>query len=156
MGGLGYIEDTVMPKLMRDTMVLPIWEGAGNIMVLDMLRASAKSQGLGYMLEAIEESIGQQAVLQPWKEEVEELKKVAATLFQQEQDVMETTALYFFKRLTLLYQLSLMLRYEDEKSRHWIAPAVQYFTQKQKRDSIQLLKPPTEETIRQMIGWELG
>lgn len=27
MGGLGYIEDTVMPKLMRDTMVLPIGKG---------------------------------------------------------------------------------------------------------------------------------
>lgn len=87
---------------------------------------------------------------------MEELKRVAATLFQQEQDVMETTALYFFERLTLLYQLNLMLTYEDKKSRHWIRPAVQYFTQKQKRNSIQLSKPPAEETIRQMIGWELG
>ena len=30
MGGIGYIEDQVMPKLMRDVMVLPIWEGAGK------------------------------------------------------------------------------------------------------------------------------
>ncbi|MGZ8511512.1 MAG: acyl-CoA dehydrogenase family protein [Chitinophagaceae bacterium] len=42
-GGLGYIEDTVMPKIMRDVMVLPIWEGSGNIIVLDMLRSMAKS-----------------------------------------------------------------------------------------------------------------
>ena len=155
MGGLGYIEDTVMPKLMRDTMVLPTWEGAGNIMVLDMLRASAKSQGLAYMLQTIEESIAEHAVLQPWKTELEELKGVAATLFQQDQDTMETTALYFFKRLTLLYQLSLLQTYEDEKSRNWIAPAVQYFTQ-QRGNSFGFLKPPGEETIRQLLGWGLG
>ena len=43
MGGMGYIEDMVMPKLFRDVLVLPIWEGAGNVMILDMLRASSKS-----------------------------------------------------------------------------------------------------------------
>ncbi|MDZ7682480.1 MAG: acyl-CoA dehydrogenase family protein [Fodinibius sp.] len=44
MGGNGYIEDFVMPKLLRDVNVLPIWEGAGNIIVLDMLRAANESR----------------------------------------------------------------------------------------------------------------
>jgi hypothetical protein len=69
------------------------------------------------------------------KNELDELKEIAASLFKQEQDIMATAALFFFERLTLLYQLSLMLTYRDEKSRSWIAPAVQYFTQQKDRYS---------------------
>lgn len=155
MGGLGYIEDTVMPKLMRDTMVLPIWEGAGNIMVLDMLRASAKSQGLVYMFEFIEGSLQKQPGLGVWEEELRELKEIAARLFQQPQDTMEATALYFFERLTSLFRQSLMLHYRDEKSRNWIAPALQFFTQKAENKK-GFFTPPSEETIRQLIGWDLS
>ena len=54
MGGMGYIEDGAMPKIMRDMMVLPIWEGAGNIMILDMLRASSKSKGLDILFKELE------------------------------------------------------------------------------------------------------
>ena len=54
MGGMGYIEDSHMPRIMRDMMVLPIWEGAGNIMTLDMLRALMKSDGLKVMAGEIE------------------------------------------------------------------------------------------------------
>ena len=54
MGGNGYIEDFVMPKLFRDVNVLPIWEGTSNIIVLDVLRAIEKSNGLNYMLETID------------------------------------------------------------------------------------------------------
>ena len=56
MGGLGYIEDTGMPKIMRDIMVLPIWEGVGNIMVLDMLRAMVKSKGFEMMCNEINQN----------------------------------------------------------------------------------------------------
>src|SRR5699024_9651084 len=58
MGGNGYIEDFVMPRLLRDINVLPIWEGAGNIMVLDMLRAAQKSEGHIMVIEQIEEAAG--------------------------------------------------------------------------------------------------
>lgn len=54
MGGIGYIEDGIMPRLMRDCMVLPIWEGAGNIMVLDMLRALKKDPSLPELLPTLE------------------------------------------------------------------------------------------------------
>jgi alkylation response protein AidB-like acyl-CoA dehydrogenase len=42
MGGIGYIEDGIFPKFHRDALVLPIWEGSGNIMVLDQLRVLQK------------------------------------------------------------------------------------------------------------------
>jgi hypothetical protein len=38
-GGAGYVEDTGLPKLLRDAQVLPIWEGTTNVLALDVLRA---------------------------------------------------------------------------------------------------------------------
>lgn len=37
-GGLGYIETTGLPSILRDTQVLPIWEGTTNVLALDVLR----------------------------------------------------------------------------------------------------------------------
>jgi acyl-CoA dehydrogenase len=38
-GGAGYIEDTGVPRLLRDAQVLPIWEGTTNVLSLDLARA---------------------------------------------------------------------------------------------------------------------
>jgi alkylation response protein AidB-like acyl-CoA dehydrogenase len=38
-GGAGYVEDTGLPRLLRDAQVLPIWEGTTNVLALDLLRA---------------------------------------------------------------------------------------------------------------------
>jgi alkylation response protein AidB-like acyl-CoA dehydrogenase len=38
-GGAGYVEDTGLPRLLRDAQVLPIWEGTTNVLALDVLRA---------------------------------------------------------------------------------------------------------------------
>ncbi len=38
-GGPGYIEESIMPRLYREAPVNSIWEGSGNIMCLDVLRA---------------------------------------------------------------------------------------------------------------------
>lgn len=40
-GGAGYIEDTGLPLLLRDSQVMPIWEGTTNVLALDTLRALA-------------------------------------------------------------------------------------------------------------------
>ncbi|KAF0976807.1 hypothetical protein FDP41_004102 [Naegleria fowleri] len=37
-GGMGYIEDTGIPRLLRDAQVLALWEGTTNILSLDVLR----------------------------------------------------------------------------------------------------------------------
>jgi hypothetical protein len=46
MGGAGYVEDTGLPRLLRDAQVLPIWEGTTNVLSLDTLRALAKERSL--------------------------------------------------------------------------------------------------------------
>ena len=43
LGGNGYVEDSGMPRLYREMPVNSIWEGSGNIMCLDVLRAATKS-----------------------------------------------------------------------------------------------------------------
>ncbi|HEX7112691.1 MAG TPA: acyl-CoA dehydrogenase family protein [Mizugakiibacter sp.] len=37
-GGMGYLEDTGLPQLLRDAQVYPIWEGTTNVLALDALR----------------------------------------------------------------------------------------------------------------------
>jgi putative acyl-CoA dehydrogenase len=39
LGGSGYIEESVMPRLYREAPVNSIWEGSGNVVCLDLLRA---------------------------------------------------------------------------------------------------------------------
>jgi putative acyl-CoA dehydrogenase len=42
-GGNGYVEDSGMPRLYREAPLTSIWEGSGNVMSLDVLRALARS-----------------------------------------------------------------------------------------------------------------
>jgi putative acyl-CoA dehydrogenase len=42
LGGNGYVEETTMPRLYREAPLNSIWEGAGNVNCLDVLRAMAK------------------------------------------------------------------------------------------------------------------
>ena len=45
-GGAGYVEDTGLPVILRDSQVLPIWEGTTNVLALDTLRALEQQSGL--------------------------------------------------------------------------------------------------------------
>jgi alkylation response protein AidB-like acyl-CoA dehydrogenase len=49
-GGAGYIEDTGLPLLLRDTHVLPIWEGTTNVLSLDALLRSDLHAGLAALM----------------------------------------------------------------------------------------------------------
>lgn len=45
-GGAGYVEDTGIPRLLRDAQVFSIWEGTTNVLSLDMLRAFEREGAL--------------------------------------------------------------------------------------------------------------
>lgn len=45
-GGAGYVEDTGLPRMLRDAQVLPIWEGTTNVLSLDALRAIRRENAL--------------------------------------------------------------------------------------------------------------
>ena len=42
LGGNGYVEESIMPRLLREAPLNSIWEGSGNVNALDVLRAAAK------------------------------------------------------------------------------------------------------------------
>ncbi|WNW13317.1 acyl-CoA dehydrogenase family protein [Pseudomonas sp. DTU_2021_1001937_2_SI_NGA_ILE_001] len=52
MGGAGYIEDSILPRLYREAPVNSIWEGSGNVQCLDVLRALSREPGIAEALFA--------------------------------------------------------------------------------------------------------
>ena len=52
-GGNGYIEESPLPRILRDAQVLPIWEGTTNILVLDALRVMHKDSSQELILSRI-------------------------------------------------------------------------------------------------------
>jgi hypothetical protein len=56
-GGAGYVEDTGLPTILRDTQVLPIWEGTTNVLSLDLLRALGKGGGLEALHAEVERNL---------------------------------------------------------------------------------------------------
>ncbi|MFH8135271.1 isovaleryl-CoA dehydrogenase [Pantoea osteomyelitidis] len=50
LGGIGYCEESELPRLYREMPVNSIWEGSGNVMCLDVLRVLAKHPGMQEML----------------------------------------------------------------------------------------------------------
>ena len=44
-GGAGYIEESIMPRLYREAPLNSIWEGSGNVICLDVLRAMSRDPG---------------------------------------------------------------------------------------------------------------
>jgi putative acyl-CoA dehydrogenase len=45
LGGNGYVEESILPRLYREAPVNAIWEGSGNVMCLDVLRALKHEAG---------------------------------------------------------------------------------------------------------------
>ncbi|CAI1014445.1 Putative acyl-CoA dehydrogenase AidB [Serratia plymuthica] len=56
LGGLGYCEESELPRLYREMPVNSIWEGSGNIMCLDVMRAWGR---LPAVQEALEREFGE-------------------------------------------------------------------------------------------------
>ncbi len=52
LGGNGYVEESVLPRLYREAPVNAIWEGSGNVMCLDVLRALAAERDVPGALAA--------------------------------------------------------------------------------------------------------
>lgn len=53
-GGAGYVEDTGLPVHLRDAQVFSIWEGATNVMSLDLLRVVQKTSAMSTFVGEME------------------------------------------------------------------------------------------------------
>ncbi|MBL4752877.1 MAG: acyl-CoA dehydrogenase family protein [Flavobacteriales bacterium] len=154
MGGVGYIEDLVMPKIIRDLMVNPIWEGAGNIMILDMLRASKKSNGLEIIRTEIVASLNDTDNCDELLSVLDQLYSILANFQSMEQDKMESTAKPVFEKLTLMYKLSVLHQQLNEKTQGWVQPAIEFFTDKILTTTVQTKTPLSRDEVDALIAWK--
>ncbi|MFZ3361584.1 MAG: isovaleryl-CoA dehydrogenase, partial [Xanthobacteraceae bacterium] len=64
LGGNGYVEEIMMPRLYREAPVNAIWEGSGNVMCLDVLRALGREDGAALVASLVREA-GASAAIDP-------------------------------------------------------------------------------------------
>ncbi|WP_411898955.1 acyl-CoA dehydrogenase family protein, partial [Salmonella enterica] len=56
LGGMGFCEESELPRLYREMPVNSIWDGSGNIMCLEVLRVLTKQPGVSdVLIEALSE-----------------------------------------------------------------------------------------------------
>jgi putative acyl-CoA dehydrogenase len=59
LGGNGYVEESIMPRLFRESPLNGLWEGSGNVICLDVLRALAREpQALDAFLAELDAAAG--------------------------------------------------------------------------------------------------
>lgn len=154
MGGIGYIEDGIMPKIMRDVMVLPIWEGAGNIMTLDMLRASFKSEGLKAMLKEIKSIVNKDSKYdETITSNLDKVSSEIENLDTTNQEMLELTAKHMFNRLTTLYQLCICIDESNDSNVSWMNPTKKYLQMQLDGGETDFLLSKKE--IDGLIAWEI-
>lgn len=70
-GGAGYIEDTGIPKILRDAQVFSIWEGTTNVLSLDLLRSMQRENAGEVLIAKVERDFSKLMtpdLVQGWKE----------------------------------------------------------------------------------------
>ncbi|MBS0030715.1 acyl-CoA dehydrogenase family protein [Chitinophaga sp. 22321] len=73
-GGNGYVEESIMPRLYRDVPVNAIWEGSGNIQALDVLRAMHKEpHSIAALMNYYEQAKGLDASLDLQLQQLQQL-----------------------------------------------------------------------------------
>jgi putative acyl-CoA dehydrogenase len=101
LGGNGYVEESIMPRLYREAPLNSIWEGSGNINALDLLRILLK----------------QPAAFAAWRDEIAPAlgePRIAAELARLERDLRDASedrARRLSERMALLWQAALLVQY---------------------------------------------
>jgi putative acyl-CoA dehydrogenase len=108
LGGAGYVEESILPRLYREAPLNSIWEGSGNVICLDVLRALAREpESLPLLLAEIGDATQDRRIAHA-------IGKVKALLAQTAQ--LENQARQLVETLALLLQASLMLRYAPTRN----------------------------------------
>jgi putative acyl-CoA dehydrogenase len=104
LGGAGYVEESGMPRLYREAPLASIWEGSGNVMSLDVLRALTRSpRSLEVFFDEVEQARGADARLDM---RVEKLKSQFS-----DPETLETRARRVVEGMALCLQGSLLVRH---------------------------------------------
>ncbi|MFD3607924.1 acyl-CoA dehydrogenase family protein [Streptomyces atroolivaceus] len=104
LGGNGYVEESGMPRLLREAPLNSIWEGSGNVQALDVLRALQREpQALDAFLREVGKARGADHRLDA---AIKDLLTELADL-----DAVEARARRLVERMALVLQGSLLLRW---------------------------------------------
>ncbi|WJV45469.1 acyl-CoA dehydrogenase family protein [Streptomyces flavofungini] len=104
LGGNGYVEESGMPRLLREAPLNSIWEGSGNVQALDVLRALQREpQALAAFLEEVGAARGADHRLDA---AIKDLLTELADL-----NGVEARARRLVERMALVLQGSLLVRY---------------------------------------------
>ncbi len=94
LGGAGYVEESGMPRLYREAPLASIWEGSGNVISLDVLRALVRTpRSLEVFLAEVKQAEGADSRLDARVRELESQFKDPTTLEQRARRVVESMAL---------------------------------------------------------------
>ena len=106
LGGNGYVEESGMPRLYRESPLNSIWEGSGNVQCLDVLRAMVKSPA---SVEAFFDEVGEVAGADP------RLDAAVGELRDELRDpeAIESRARRMVEWMALVLQGSLLVRVGD-------------------------------------------
>ncbi|MFB4295809.1 acyl-CoA dehydrogenase family protein [Actinomadura sp. NTSP31] len=104
LGGNGYVEESGMPRLFRESPLNSIWEGSGNVAALDLLRATL---GQPQTLEAFFDEVGLARGADP---RLDAAIKDAKESFA-DTATIEYRARHVAERLALVLQASLLVRH---------------------------------------------
>ena len=113
-GGNGYVEESLLPRLYRQAPLNSIWEGSGNVQCLDVLRALSRDPGTGPAL---------------WQElQCDGGGEPCAAVLQSLQaplhgntPIPEPAARTFVESLALALQASILLRANNPLANHFVA-----------------------------------
>ncbi|KAB1855806.1 DNA alkylation response protein [Acinetobacter tandoii] len=104
-GGNGYVDAGIMARIFKEAPVNTIWEGSGNVMCLDVLRAIQREpESMQVLLQSFADASHQQPLL---KTELRQLLQ----LFQQTPEQLQFMARSLVSRLVILAQASLLQQY---------------------------------------------
>jgi putative acyl-CoA dehydrogenase len=108
LGGNGYVEESIMPRLYREAPLNSIWEGSGNVMCLDVLRAIQREPK---SLEALRAELSGAKALHADYDRF--LQRVEADL--QNADDAEVRARHIVENLALALQASVLLKTNESQ-----------------------------------------
>lgn len=103
-GGNGFIEESPMPRLFRESPLNAIWEGSGNVQCLDALRAAQRApETVDAVLAELERARGLHPVYDRWLSDIGDILDSLQT--------MEVRARRIVEKLAIGLQSSLLLRH---------------------------------------------
>jgi len=108
LGGNGYVEDSIMPRIYREAPVNSIWEGSGNVMCLDVMRAASRNgESLVALFDELDAARGGDARLDAF---VTTLKRDLADPAEREPVARRLT-----ERIALAMQGALLVRHAPKE-----------------------------------------